>query len=137
MIRQLWLNPLGGKRPDWAFERAEGFSMRWAHWFFLGLIFTPVAISQLLVFENTANAGIVYGRIYRPDGQIETRGQLVFQNSGQHEAAIENGSYRIFLPEGVYRVQLAGRNCWAEVVSYPRPIRQDIHLECEGGGDHE
>jgi len=116
------------------FKRGRESSTYWRQGLLLGLVLSAAAI--LLVVAK-ADAGIVYGRVYRADGQVESRGHLVFLNSGEHQALIENGSYRIFLPEGVYRVQLGGRECRAEIVSYPRPMRQDIHLECKGGDPHE
>jgi hypothetical protein len=118
-------------------EKLRGLQRRKSKAATLTLVILILAIAHLACFELCADAGIVYGRVYKADGQVESRGHLVFLNSGQHQAVIENGSYRIFLPEGVYRVQLGGRECWAEIVSYPRPMRQDIHLECQGGGDHE
>ena len=119
------------KRKVEPFEERTGY---WRHCVAIVLIVLTVTVFQL---AGELNAEIVYGHVYRPDGEMETSGQLVFGDSGQYQGTIENGNYRIFLPEGVYEVQLAGANCWAEVVSYLRPMRQDIHLECEGGGDHE
>lgn len=118
-------------------EKLSGLQRRESNGASLKWVIVILAIAHLPCFELSADAGIVYGRVYRGDGQVESRGHLVFLNSGEHQAAIENGSYHIFLPEGVYRVQLGGRECWAEIVSYPRPMRQDIHLECKGGDPHE
>jgi Prealbumin-like fold domain len=88
----------------------------------------------LLSFSLSAEAGMVYGRVYSPQGIFGPGDRFeLYDTSGKKVrdvATDTDGSYNLNIPEGTYRVQFTkvGRTWQAWIESFPQAIRQDVKL---------
>ena len=102
------------------------------------LLATFIANALCLCVIQSAEAGIVYGRVFdatktfRPGDEIMISGKDPNGNSISVGAKTDakQGGYSISIPPGLYVVEFRrnGRILKGRIQSFPGPIRQDIYL---------
>jgi hypothetical protein len=111
------------------FHPKAGCGRRLGKWIFAGLGF-----GLLLSFPPSSEGGMVYGRVYSPQGIFRPGDRFeLYDTSGKKVRDVatgSDGSYNLNIPEGTYRVQFTkGGETWqAWIESFPQAVRQDIHL---------
>lgn len=89
-----------------------------------------IALTATMAFFGPipADADMVYGTVFNEKGNPQPG--LTFRVEGRIKKDVttgNDGSYRVFLPPGIYSVQSgAGK---AVIQSIPEPFRQDIRLK--------
>ncbi len=97
-----------------------------------------LAFALLLCFAISAEADIVYGRVYDDTGTLLRDVQIKIigkdQNGNVFTVAVttnRDGSYKVFIPPGAHKVEFTKGidKLEAWILSYPEPFHQDIYLK--------
>jgi len=94
----------------------------------------PLILSLVFCLAVTAEAGMVYGRVYGADDVFrpgDTFALLKKDKLVMEVKTDESRGYSIIIDPGIYRVQFRkGGAIWeAWIQSFSGPARQDIHLK--------
>jgi hypothetical protein len=103
-------------------------------WFCKKWIIVPLSFVFLLFFAISAEAGMVYGRVYLIGGNFPPNEMFTLEDErGSPPIRVSTdgyGNYRLTIPDGHYTARYTARDGeWrGEVWSYPDPIRMDIYM---------
>ncbi len=118
---------LNDKKED---EMSKWFYKKWKIMF--------LSFALLLCFAISAEADIVYGRVYDDSGALLRDIQIKIigkdQNGNVFTVAVttnRDGSYKVFIPPGAHKVEFTRGidKLEAWILSYPEPFHQDIYLK--------
>jgi len=107
-------------------------------WFYKKWKFVSISFALLLCFVISAEADIVYGRVYDNTGALLCDVQIKItgkdQNGNVFTVAVttnRDGSYKVFIPPGAHKVEFTKGidKLEAWILSYPEPFHQDIYLK--------
>lgn len=117
----------------------EPFHKRYREWVCTKWIIVCLAFTLAFCLAIPAEADMVYGRVYDETGRLQCGEKFTIKGKDPNgnifsvEVSTDkgDGSYRISIPPGTYKVEFIKNNDTLEawIQSFPQPIRQDIYLK--------